>query len=449
VADTLGSDVYPLDTERDTGRVLLPQPDGKRLILDFATYRGPDLESDLRGRDFTVNAMALDLRDDSSLIDPLGGAKDLRQRRLRACSPASFSDDPLRALRAVRLSVSLQFKLDPQTRSWLAASVLALSKVSPERRRDEIVKILEGPKTHTMLRMLSVLDLLPHTFPEIEAFAGVSQSPPHIHDVWEHSLAMLRELEALLEFIAGPAVDPDAPASLWMGLASLRLGRYREQFASHLAQETIPERPWRALLFLAALYHDAGKPETRTVEPDGRVRFLGHEAVGAAMVERLARSLKFSNEEMRRLKGIVRNHMRPHHLVQTGRTPSRRAIYRFFRDTGLGGVDVCLLALADVLGTYGNTLPQETWENYLDLCRLLLENWWERPEESVRPQDLLNGRDLIETFGLSQGPLIGRLLARLREAQAVGEIGDRKDAFRWAEKWLKSNPSSEEGGDLG
>ncbi len=444
VADHLGTDVYPLDSERDTGRVLVPNPGGKRIILDFATYRGADLEADLKARDFTVNALAFDVRDPSHLLDPLSGLEDLRQRRLRACSSRAFADDPLRTLRAVRMAVSYQLKMDRETRIWLEQAVPLLSRVSPERRRDEIFKLLEGPKTHTMLRMVSALGLFPHTFPDLEAAGGVTQPAPHISDVWEHSLAVLRELEKLLDFIAGPSPDPEAAASLWMGLASLRLGRFRSQFKEHLEEEIIPDRPWRPLLFLAALYHDAGKPATRTVDPDGRIRFFGHEEAGAKMVGRLARELKFSNEEIRRVKRIVRNHMRPHHLVQTGKPLSRRAIYRFFRDAGPGGLDVCLLSLADVLGIYGNTLTRDTWEKYLDLCRVLLENWWERPEDSVRPAAVINGRDLINQFGLSPGPVIGRMLEKVREAQATGEIESQEDAYRLVGEWLRNNRPEED-----
>jgi tRNA nucleotidyltransferase/poly(A) polymerase len=109
VADALGGAFYPLDTERGTGRVILTQADGARQVLDFARLRGPDLESDLRGRDFTINAIALDLHHPQQLIDPLNGANDLRAQQLRACSLTSLSDDPLRGLRRARRLINLSF----------------------------------------------------------------------------------------------------------------------------------------------------------------------------------------------------------------------------------------------------------------------------------------------------------------------------------------------------
>ncbi len=429
VAKYLGADYFPLDDERGTARVILTRADGTRLSLDFAALRGPDLESDLRARDFTINALALDARDPENVFDPLGGALDLREKRIRACSPASLTDDPIRILRAIRLAAGLGFGIDPGTRALMRAAIPGMGSVSPERKRDELLRILGGRHPATSLRALEMLGLLPALFPELAALKGVTQSPPHIYDVWEHTLATLRELETVLQFIGAKVHNPKAAASLALGLLSLRLGRYRPEIHQHLEDELVPDRRWRALLFLAALYHDAGKPAWRTVDADGRIRFLGHEEESAKLLGKRARALKLSNDEIIRLKAIARNHMRPHHLAATEKSPSRRATYRFFRDTREAGVDVCLLSFADVLATYGPTVPQEIWKNYLDLNRHLLENWWERPEETVKPPALVTGHDLIEKFSLAPGPQIGELLEAIREAQAAGEVSDRDQAL--------------------
>ncbi len=115
VANSLGADVFPLDDERDTGRVIVTHPDGSREKLDFASYRGDSLEDDLRNRDFTVNALAVDLRT-MSLLDPLSGAADLRAKKLRACSDASMRDDPIRVLRGIRQAAAFGFQIEPETR---------------------------------------------------------------------------------------------------------------------------------------------------------------------------------------------------------------------------------------------------------------------------------------------------------------------------------------------
>ncbi|HUF38018.1 MAG TPA: HD domain-containing protein [Anaerolineales bacterium] len=437
-ADHLEAEYYPLDPERGTGRVLVPRSGAGRLILDFSVMRGATLEEDQRRRDFTINAMALDARDPARGFDPLGGAGDIREKRIRVCSPDSFEDDPVRVLRAVRFAAQLGFRIEPDTRARLRASVHRLAEASPERRRDETLKILGGRSIAAALAVMDLLEIFPLVFPGLREMKGVQQPEPHVHDVWEHTLRVVKHLEELLDLLTAADHDPEA-GNLVTGQAVLRLGRYREQIRAQQAEALVPDRSWRGPLFLAALYHDAGKPATQTIETDGRIRFTGHEKVSADMARGVARDLVLSNDEKRRLVRVVRHHMRPHFLAWAGTPPTRRAIYRFFRDTGPAGADIALLVLADVLGAYEQTLTAEMWGNYLDLSRILLENWWEHPEESVRPPPLLNGTDLIERFDLAPGPLIGELLAKLREAQAAGEVGDRDGALRFIEDALASN----------
>ncbi|MDW8226581.1 MAG: hypothetical protein RMJ60_02135, partial [Anaerolineales bacterium] len=159
VAKALQAHFYPLDLERDTGRVVLSTSQGEHLYLDFATFRGKTLEDDLRGRDFTVNAIALDPRT-GQIFDPLGGARDVKDKLLRACSPTSFSEDPLRILRSVRLAADFNFRILPETRQAMKESVALLSTVSAERVRDELFRILEGPAPATCLRALDLLGVL-------------------------------------------------------------------------------------------------------------------------------------------------------------------------------------------------------------------------------------------------------------------------------------------------
>jgi tRNA nucleotidyltransferase/poly(A) polymerase len=443
VANALHAPFFPLDEERGTGRVVLPRPDtdlarsGDRYFLDFATFRGPDLESDLRARDFTINAMAVDVRAPDKLLDPLGGAADLLAKRLRACSSTSLQDDPLRVLRAVRMATTFSLQITPETSQLIRQAGDGLDHISPERIRDELLRILGGKQVTSALRALDLLGILSRVFPELPVLKAVTQSPPHVDDVWNHTLQTIQNLEKVLGLIGVLEHNPDSAANLMVGLVVLRLGRYRQQIHTHLQNPIIPDRPWQALLFLAALYHDTGKPDTREVDEDGRIRFFEHEQVGADLITLRANAFHLSNREISRLKSIVRHHMRPHLLAQTGKAPTRRAVYRFFRDTREAGVDICLLALADVLATYGTTLPQDTWNHYLDIIRELLEAWWERTEERVSPPSLINGHDLIATFKLSPGPQIGQLLEMVREAQADGQIENRNQALTWIKNHLK------------
>jgi len=434
VADALGGAYYPLDSERGVGRVVLAQAGG-RLTLDISRLRGASLAEDLAARDFTLNAIAADCAQPNTLIDPLHGARDLQAKRIRACSPTALADDPLRALRAVRLAAELRFLIDKPTLEQVRAQTARLPAVSAERRRDELVRCLAGPRPVAAVRSLDVLGLLPALIPELAALHGVTQSPPHVYDVWEHTLAVFSRLVDVLA-VLDPIYDPDSAADLTLGLVSLRLGRHRADLGQHLAVPLSDERPTRLMLLLAALLHDIGKPATRSVEAGGRIRFLRHEQVGQEIALARLAEMRFSSEEIQRVSLIVANHLRPLLLSQEPAV-GPRAIYRFCNQTGEAGVDVVLLALADYLGTHGDGPPPvDDWNRLLEVCSQLLRAYYETPEQSIHPPALLSGHDLMSALGLGPGPQVGRLLAELREAQAAGEVADREAALAWARAHL-------------
>jgi len=431
VANALGGAYYPLDEVRETGRVILAEPERRRIYLDFSIQRGGDLFSDLRARDFTINAMALDLDQSAEVIDPLSGAADLLHRQLRSCLPSSFTDDPVRILRGIRFANALQLHITPETLKLLKQSVPALVQVSAERTRDEIFRILEGPQTAVSLRTLEMLGVLPYIFPEILTLRGLSQPPPHTLDAWEHTLDTLKRLAMILNALS-PEYQPDSAASLTAGLIALRLGRYRQSISEMMAAELSVGRSLRGLLFLSAIYHDVAKPQTQKLDEKHRVRFIDHDRIGAEVIASRASELRLSNVEIEWLRLVVRHHMRPIMLANEGGEVSRRAIYRFFRDTGEAGVCVCLLSLADVWATYGVELNPQVWTRQVEVIRMLLEAWWERPQESVHPPALVSGHDIIQELGLIPGLEVGRLLESIREAQSVGLVNDRNQALDFA-----------------
>jgi len=439
VARALQANFMILDEERDTGRVIVTEENDIRTYLDFATYRGGSkLDDDLRARDFTINAIAYKISD-GTIIDPLNGASDLRAKIIRACSSSSLTDDPIRILRAVRQAAAFDFKIDLETRKAMKEAASLLPNVSPERQRDELFKILEGPKPDSSMRALQMLDVFPHLMPELSAMKGVEQSLPHIHDVWEHTLNVLGHLEAILAVLESGSSRGD-PLDIML-LDSL--GKYRERFAVHFTESLNTDRSARAALFFAALYHDVEKPATKSVDEAGRIRFFNHDVQGAVVASKRAHVFNLSNDEIARIKKIIFNHMRFHFFVSQlegkKREPSRKSIYRFFRDSGKAGVDLVLLGLADLRGTRGNTLTQESWKAALEIANILLENYWEKREETVSPPRLLDGSDLITELNLEPGRIIGQLLEAIREAQAIGNIEKREQAIDFAKGWLAEN----------
>jgi poly(A) polymerase len=433
VANALGAAFYPLDAERGIGRVILVR--GKsRYTLDFAALRESSIGQDLALRDFTVNAIALPLSPGAALIDPMHGERDVKDSILRACSPRAIADDPVRSIRAIRLATQLGFRIEKETKEQCRAGASMLGTISAERIRDEVFRILSGRKVAAAIHSLASLGLLRVILPETAGLAGGQPGGPEGNGVWEHTLAALEKLETVCDALArepgaGRAGDPA------MGLARARLGRFQASLAEHLARPLNDERPLRGLLFLAAILHDAAKPETRSINPHGEVHYLGHEQLGADWALHRATALRFSNDEADFISKIVRNHMRPL-LLQTSPPVTRRAVFRFFRATGPCGVAVCLFFLADTLANTAVEAGPDKWQTAVETAYSLLEGYFERPEEMIRPTPLLTGDDLIRDFHLSPGPQIGELLDALQEAQAAGEVGSREDAVALVERGL-------------
>ncbi len=434
IANAFGGAYYPLDAERGVGRAIIPTEQGP-LPVDVAQFRGPDLLTDLQKRDFTLNALAVDLRGDlQAVIDPMGGLDDLYDKRLRRCGPSSIADDPLRSLRGVRASVTFTLRIERDTIQDIKANAGRLQQVSPERVRDEFFQILGGRRPAAGLETLRRLGLLAHLIPEAAVLDGTTQSPPHQFDVWRHTLLTIERLDSILHEIS-PRHDDNVTANAQVGLVSWTLELYRDAIRQHINQQWPNGRSHRALLIFAALLHDIAKPQVRSVDESGRIRFFEHEVLGESIAQERGEALRLSNGEVERLCLIVRNHMRPHHLSSVPQVTAR-AMYRFWRDTGPAGLDICLLALADYLGTSGPALNTQDWIHYLERIQRLLDFYYTRHLPIVSQSPLLTGQILMERFGLEPGRQLGSILNEVREAQAANEINTQEEALDWVQRFL-------------
>ncbi len=431
IGDKIGAPAYVLDKERDTGRVVVAN---QKTTLDFARFRGSDLEADLRARDFTINALAIPAaaQTRSAIIDPTGGLRDLNAQRIRIIDERALINDPVRTLRAVRLAASLDFMLTTETRTAVAAAVPRLVDVSAERVRDELLKILMTPRLEVTMREMEDLGLLKEIVPEVAGLSGISQSPPHHEDVLSHTWSVLNWL-TLLEAVLFASAEGD-PA---LDFAHAALEPTVDQLGVYLDRPVDGGLDGRLILRLAALFHDVGKRDTREIDEDGRIRFFGHDEVGADLAGKRLQQLCLSRDAVSQVKRIVGGHMRPLSLAQAqGINLSRRAVYRYFRALGDNGLDVGLLALADHLATYDGPGEWELWETLVGLVAQLYQFYFERHEETVKPVPFVNGQDLITLFDIKPGPEIGRILRLIVEGQAAGEIGSREEALRFAQEQI-------------
>ena len=438
LANALGADYYDLDASRSTGRLLLTTGEAQKTTFDFATLRGGGIVQDLALRDFTVNAMAIALDPSGAvgaLIDPLQGSQDLRQKLLKPCSAESVDNDPIRAVRAVRLAVDLGLRLDPETTAQIRRARPTLGRVSPERLRDEFFRLLDGQGPGAALRLLEHLGLIDEILPELEAVRGLAQPAPHAFDVFEHSLATVDHLAKLAALLSGRSGKPEA-GHLAEASALVRLGPYQTRLAAYLDFSPSYGRPRRSLLLWTALLHDCGKARSQAVDDEGRIRFFGHETVGSRIAVEASRRLRLSLVELAEVETTVLHHMRPEWLEAEGE-PTRRAVYRFFRAAETTGPSVTLLSVADLQARYVPPVPAPEWDRRVALAGRLLQAWFEERNAVVFPEPLLTGDDIMRLGGLRPGPEVGRVIEALREAQAAGEVSTRDEAEAFVRTFIE------------
>jgi len=421
VADRLRARFVVLDEGRGAGRIV--GAPGQAPPVDLVDFRAPTLDGDLRARDFTVNALAVPLagllRDGSAEVtDPTGGLADLRARVVRLCGPAAIADDPVRALRGVRLAMRSGWRLDPGAEAGIRAGAPLVTRVAAERVRDELVGILGEPGAALGLRMLDRLGVLAALLPESGPMRATAQPLPHRFDVWEHALRAVEAVDALLADL--DALVPWGPA-------------LREHLDEHLGGGVSR----RETLRLAALLHDVAKPETRA-EQGGRVRFFGHDAAGARRAAEIAARLRLPRRASQVLERLVAEHLRPMHLAQAGEI-TRRARFRFFRALGDDASDLLLLALADAAALTGGS-PLAVWAGEGGaVVRALMAGADEEAAAATTPP-LLRGEEVMDAFHLAPGPAVGRLLERAREAQALGLVATREEALDYLRRARDPGP---------
>jgi poly(A) polymerase len=354
-----------------------------RSDVGYSDGRHPDrveyassAEEDVKRRDFTINGLVM-RHNTGEILDFVDGQADLRAGIIRAIGePARrFAEDKLRMLRAVRFAARFGYEIEAKTFAAMRRHAREISQVSPERIREELTKLLTEGAARRGFELLHSCWLLSIVLPEISAMQGVQQ-PPQYHpegDVWIHTLLMLEGLSA-------------------GGSATLAWG---------------------------VLLHDVGKPATfRSAKETGdRIRFDGHVDVGMAMAKKILERLRFSNHDTEQIVSLVEQHMK---FKDVGRMRPA-TLKRFVR---LPHFDEHLaLHWLDCLASHRNL---EAYEFVTDFIRTT-------PPEVVQPKRLLTGEDVIG-LGFSPGPIIGKILAAVEDAQLNGELGSRDEAISFVDR---------------
>ena len=355
-----------------TFRVDGPYLDGRRpSSITFTTA-----EEDAKRRDFTINGMFFNPLQ-NQLLDYVAGQADLSTKTIRAIGdPVSrFTEDRLRLFRAIRFAVQLGFEMEPAT--WKALIQLSPSSnvISPERVRDELIKIFTSPDPARGFDLLHQSGLLAVWIPELLEMRGCAQSPEHHPegDVWVHTRLLLTHMR-----------NPSP------------------------------------VLALSALLHDIGKPRTSKTDPDGRIRFFGHEGVGARMAEEILRRLRFSNDEVAAITACIANHMAFKDAPNMRVSTLKRLLARptFLEELELHRIDC------------------SSCHGQLDIHAFLTAKMTEFSQEEIKPKPLLTGNDL-QQLGIKPGPSMGKVLHQLMDEQLEGKFTDRDGALARARELVQ------------
>ena len=373
--------------------------------VDLVTLRDGDIDADLAARDFTINAMAEPLAG-GELLDPHGGRADLDARLVRMVSEQALEDDPLRTLRAVRLVTELDLTLDPATGAATRRHAAGIDRVAPERIFGELKRVVTADRVRHGLGLMDEYGLTEAVLPELTALRGVEQNEFHHADVLDHTLEVL-----------------DA-------VAALQRGDLGDNVAGLLAEPLADELTRGGALRFAALLHDAAKPETRGVRPDGRVTFIGHDEVGAALARDVLRRLRASQRTIDYVAALTLHHLRLGFLVH--RQPlDRREIWRYLRATAPYSDDVTIFTVADRLATRGRN-AEEAIAAHVALARDMLA------ADRGASEPLIRGDELASELGIVPGPRLGELLAQLEEDRYAGAISTREEAIERARQVIKA-----------
>jgi poly(A) polymerase len=396
-----------LDEEQCSFRVILKRKD-KILTYDFTLMRAPALKEDLSLRDFTINTLTWDLRR-NILIDYFKAKEDVKKRRIRIIKETVFLDDPLRILRGFSFVSLYNFKIDKNTKEAMKKYKKYLNKVSPERINEEIFKILSSKSSYRVVREMDDLGILEEIIPQIRLTKGIYQGPYHHLDVWRHSLETLKEFELLYK---------------------RKLSKNKDIF-NYLEEEIVKERKRIMILKLACLFHDLGKPHAKKIK-DNKTIFHTHEKIGSEITEEIALNLRLSSKEKEILKKLIYWHLRPGYLADCD-FPSPRAIYRFFRDLQEESLSVIMLSLSDWRATRGVLVDEEKRKKHEKIMFKLMEKYFEEKKKKPLPK-IVDGYDIMKKFKLSPSPLVGEILKKIKEEQALGKVKSKQDAYKVAKK---------------
>lgn len=401
IADEFGAKYYVMDEERDIARVMIREND-RFIHFDFAKIVGNSFEDDLRNRDFTINAIAIEFREKQTFHDPLGGISDLKEKRLRMCLPDSLRSDPIRALRGIRFSLEYGLKMDDELIREMEKIPACLPNSSMERYRDEFFKILNLGRSSSVIQLMERFAILDFLFPN-DSLLSI-----------DLLMGRMRTLEHLLSILTTDFKDNES-SSLVSGFSVLKLGEFRDSLHAYFDVEKNSLRPRRSVFrfaVIAGLY----KVEPKTEPIERILNFRGQRFV-------------LSSDEIRNIKKIFPASEAVKELVDSAESIDALAIYRYFKQFSEVGIEGIFLFLAQQFDSTTERNDTDGWFRAVDRVTPFFDAKFNREAELINPEPLLTGKEIIEALALSEGPDVGRFKELIIEAQVTGAIKTHEEAL--------------------
>jgi tRNA nucleotidyltransferase/poly(A) polymerase len=425
--------IFPLDRERGIYRINI----SKELTIDISMIS--DLGSDLMARDFTINSLAVDIKkakvkvvrdsfkikiNKKDIIDKLSGIKDINHSIIRVNSEKSFIDDPLRLLRAYRFFATLDFDIDKQTLNFIGKNKTLIHSSSPERIREELLKIFETDNTEKTFKKMAENEFLFELFPVLKMQMSCAEVYYGKGGVLKHTFNVLKRLDLLYQ-------NPKK----YLNISKKLLVQMKNE---------------KALIKLAGLLHDVAKPHKAKFIKD-RLRFFGHEEYGGILSERILRDFKFSNNEIRYVKVIISDHLRVGNIAHNNIiTP--RAILRIFYDLKEYTLGLLILSWADhssymsekKLNLLSKKIKEKPFEikhklpkngpkktvRFLQVVNMILKNYSRFNRQSdIKP--IIDGNEIMQILNIKPSPVVGKIIKKLINLQLEKKLINKKDATNY------------------
>jgi len=403
----ISSKFIVLDEKEGSYRVILKKH-SRIYTYDFTLMRGKNFNDDLCSRDFTINMLAVNVLDKKKeIIDHFNSTADLRAGLIRTANIDVLRQDPLRILRGFSFMINYGFKIDKNTQKAFVKYKKLLKNISGERINEELFKIFANCYSYDAIKRMEQSRIIDEVIPQISKTRNVYQGGFHHLDVWKHSLEALREFESLYrKYIV-----------------------HKKEILGYLNEPLAENRTRTHIIKLACLLHDIGKPIAKN-KKGNRTIFHMHEKIGMNLAEKISMKIKLSLREKDVLKKLIFWHLRPGYLADQA-PPTKRAIYHFFRDTQEEGVSVILLSLSDWRATRGPLTNLVKRKRHERIMLKLIDHYFEEKKKKPLPK-LIDGYDVMKKFNLTPSALIGEMLKKVKEEQALGKVKTKSDAYRLA-----------------